>query len=87
MTYDGAVRQVVLFGGLTITGTYFGDTWTWNGSTWSQQSTDKSPPARSGASMVYDASTRQLVLFDGQNTPPGGNTSYLNDTWKYRPLL
>jgi hypothetical protein len=35
MAYDPASKQVVLFGGLDGSA-YLGDTWTWNGSTWSQ---------------------------------------------------
>ena len=39
MTYDPALGQLVLFGGALNSGRkVFGDTWTWNGTTWSQLS-------------------------------------------------
>ena len=59
-----------------------GDTWTWNGTTWTQQYPTTSPPARDGASMAYDPGTGQLVLFGGDDAS-GGN---LNDTWVYSPI-
>jgi hypothetical protein len=47
-----------------------GDTWTWDGSTWTQQHPVPSPSARTDASMAYDAATGTVVLFGG-----GGKTS------------
>ena len=52
------------------------DTWTWDGTTWTQQSPATSPPARAGATMEYFDG--QVVLFGGYN-----GTSYLNDTWTW----
>jgi len=42
MAYDATAGNVVLFGGTSINppgspGTYFNDTWTWDGVTWTQQ--------------------------------------------------
>jgi hypothetical protein len=52
------------------------DTWTWNGSTWTQQAPATSPPARVGASMAYDATASDIVLFGGYGT----GDIYPNDT-------
>ncbi len=82
MVYDPATGQLVLFGGEGYGGDYLGDTWTWNGTTWTQQYPTTSPPARDGASMDYDPGTGQLVLFGGDDAS-GGN---LNDTWVYSPI-
>ncbi|MHB8263607.1 MAG: hypothetical protein ACYDGY_07655, partial [Acidimicrobiales bacterium] len=79
MAYDSATRQVVLFGGYGYTTkpngklsyTLLGDTWTWNGATWTQQHPAKSPPALFGGSMAYDSATRQVVLFGGGKTVRG----------------
>jgi hypothetical protein len=71
MTYDAASGNIVLFGG--IGSSEFGDTWTWNGSTWTKQAPATSPPARDSAAMAYDATTGNVVLF-------GGDT---NDTWTW----
>ena len=61
--YDPATGQLVLFGGATGFG-WPADTWTWNGSTWSELSpSTSSPPAGRYAAMAYDPATGQLVLF------------------------
>jgi hypothetical protein len=81
IAYDAATGTVVLFGGYTRTasGTVtFGDTWTWDGLTWTKRAPATSPPARSGASMAYDAATGTVVLFGG-----GGANSSLSDTWTW----
>ena len=82
--YDVASQQLVLFGGEAPTGAHAGtllaDTWVWNGSTWIEQHPANAPSPRSGAALVYDAATRQLVLFGGRGTGPGG---LLDDTWTW----
>ncbi len=80
MAYDPAAGQLVLFGGET-TNNYLNDTWTWNGTTWTQFNPANSPPIRYGASMAYDNRTSQLVLFGGSNS-----VGWLKDTWTYGPL-
>jgi hypothetical protein len=79
MAYDPATDQLLLFGGFGSEdgGTLFGDTWSWNGTTWTELFPDTSPSAREGASMAYDQSTGQLVLFGGGN----GGGAFLQDTW------
>src|SRR5438105_2716674 len=53
MAYDQARGEVVLFGGNGATGDV-GDTWTWDGTTWTQQHPATSPSARYGMGMAYD---------------------------------
>ena len=77
MAYDAATGNVVLFGGTARPGP-LGDTWTWDGSTWTKQAPATSPPARTGASMAYDAATGTVVLFGGD-----GRTGPLGDTWTW----
>jgi hypothetical protein len=77
--YDTATGAVVLFGGVNAGNTNnLNDTWTWNGTTWTQQSPATSPPVRHDASMAYDTATGTVVLFGGHN-----GSSTLNDTWTY----
>jgi hypothetical protein len=79
MAYDGAEREVVLFGGAIMGGdnqTFLGDTWTWNGQGWTQLSPRHSPSARAYGQMAYDPVGRQVVLFGGL---AGGMP--LRDTW------
>jgi hypothetical protein len=71
----------VLFGGVSPTGTALGDTWVWDGNNWQQQHPQVSPPARAQASLVYDAATRQLVLFGGETMGDHKTSPAMNDTW------
>ena len=77
MAFDAATGTTILFGGADAR-TTFGDTWSWNGTAWTQLSPATSPPARDLASMAYDASLGKIVLFGGFD-----GTTDLNDTWTW----
>jgi len=78
MVYDPATQQLLLFGGgATPAGPFNGDTWTWNGTTWTQLHPANSPPGREFGDLVYDAATKTVVLF------AGWHGSYLDDTWSW----
>ena len=79
LAYDPRMHRLVLFGG-TATNGGFGpnDTWTWNGTTWSQLSPSTSPPAVFWPSMAYDGASGQLLLFGGY-----ASLVYFNDTWAW----
>jgi len=89
MAYDPATGNMVLFGGIKANGTNLNDTWTYNGSTWTQvddssdagctTSCTDGPPGRVFASMAFDPATGNMVLFGGF----GGSGSGLNDTWTW----
>lgn len=71
--YDEASHQVVLFGGIGAAGMALDDTWTWDGSAWTQQHPHSSPPARAYAAMTYDPKNRDVVLVGGSSagaSPP-----------------
>ena len=59
------------------------ETWTWNGSTWTRLHPTTNPTARTGPSMAYDAATKQVVLFGGndQTLSRGANQSGSHATW------
>jgi hypothetical protein len=79
MAYDSAHGQVVLFGGLGAdNNTVLSDTWTWDGSNWTQRSPVNSPPARNFHAMAYDSLHQQIVLFGGSTS---SYYSLLSDTW------
>lgn len=78
MVYDAATRQLLLFGGNTADeASFLGDTWTWNGATWTKLHPATSPSARHNADMVYDAADHQVILFGGYDG------QYLGDTWSW----
>jgi putative cell wall-binding protein len=76
--YDGATREVVSFGGSAYSPMCLGsgadllETWTWNGSVWTQQHPATSPGR--GGCAAYDANTGQFILFGGANA---------NETWQW----
>jgi len=82
LAYDAARQRIVLFGGeyfVPMQGPqYRGDTWTYDGAQWVQQSPAAAPAARSNHAMAYDAARQRTVLF-------GGNfwSSLFDDTWEW----
>lgn len=95
MAYDWATKQLVAFGGevppcgATPTSTptspqgAFADTWTWNGSIWSQQHPAASPPAAGGGCAAYDARSNQLLMYGGQTPSAAHPTTYRTATWQW----
>jgi hypothetical protein len=72
---------VVLFGGAAEQGRntrLFADTWTWDGTTWMQQTPAVHPSAREFASMADDPATGTVVLFGG-----GNQGREFADTWTW----
>lgn len=80
MAYDSARHVVVLFGGQSdaVSGLQLGDTWEYDGSTWTQVATPTSPAPRSGQDMVYDSTRGIVVLFGGT-----AGATFFDDTWEY----
>ena len=79
MVFDPATSQLLLFGGSATTGTGFSNqTWTWNGSNWTQLHPATSPPGREDQQMAYDAATQTVILFAGFH-----GTGYWDDTWSW----
>jgi hypothetical protein len=79
MAYDAARHEVVLFGGFDGTNR-LGDTWTWDGSTWTREHPPTSPSPRAYFGMVYDAAMSKVVLFGGCCDQ---QSELLNDTWTW----
>jgi hypothetical protein len=80
MAYDAAHNVIVMFGGRTVdaTGAPLGDTWLWNGSTWTNAPDAGGPPARFGHAIAYDPVRQTVVLFGGANA-----TQRFNDVWEW----
>jgi hypothetical protein len=70
----------MLFGGYGTNDVNLGDTWLWDGVTWTQQFPPVSPPPRAWDTdgMAYDPATETIVMFGGS-----GGSGYLNDTWEW----
>lgn len=68
---------MILFGGQDG-GSYNNETWSWDGTNWTQLGPSASPGARAHFAMCYDPSRNRVVLFSGWN----GN-NYPADTWEF----
>jgi hypothetical protein len=79
--WDPARSRYVLFGGRGVGTANLGDTWEWDGASWTQLAPATSPSPRQWAAMTYDVTLGKCVLFGG-NTNLGG-TAYVNDTWTW----
>jgi hypothetical protein len=73
MTYDAARAEVTLFGGAE-----HNDTWTWDGSDWTERQALEAPRARSYMGLAYDATRAEVVLFGGDF-----GDGRLADTWTW----
>ena len=81
MAFDPGRQRVVLFGGLVGQvhgGTYLGDTWEYDGTTWTSKATS-GPSARMSASLAFDTERSKIVLFGGAGT----DGAPLGDVWDW----
>jgi cysteine-rich repeat protein len=77
MVYDVARRTTVMFGGGPPRSTMGrGDTWLWDGTTWTEAA-GPGPSPRRGHVLAYDPVREQVVLYGGMTVEGNG----LNDTW------
>ena len=78
IVHDSQRGRTVLFGGTDGSGgSVFGDTWEWDGASWTNLTPAVSPAARAWQSMAYDSMRGRTVLFGGYNG------SQLGDTWEW----
>jgi hypothetical protein len=79
LAYDAGRADVVLFGGEGPGATSLGDTWTWDGTSWSQAQPAGSPSARGFLVVAYDVARGETVLFGGH----AAFQSSMSDTWTW----
>jgi hypothetical protein len=79
LAFDPVQGRVLLFGGAfsVLFANYFGDTWAFDGFTWTQEQPASNPPPRSLHAMAADLQRRRIVLFGG------GSNVLLGDTWEW----
>jgi hypothetical protein len=80
MAYDSARQVTVLFGGTNCSSTCptvseYGDTWEWNGTTWTQRSPVLSPSGRDSSGMTFDSLRNRTLLYGGYGAS--------GDTWEW----
>jgi hypothetical protein len=77
--YDSLRQRIVLFGGrdqLTVRG----DTWAFDGASWTQLAPPVSPSARHGAAMAYDAARDRIVMRGGLTSLLG---NLVTELWEF----
>jgi hypothetical protein len=78
MAYDSVNQTIVIRGGGTLPGqTVFADTWTYDGTNWTEVA-GSGPEARVAPAVAYDKLSGELVLFGGGTWSP-----YFDDTWTF----
>lgn len=77
--YDPATGQVLIFGGRLADGEVAGDTWAWDGTTWTEVDAGSAagPPAGDGGAMAWDDALGTMVLIVPLATPGGAS----GETW------
>jgi hypothetical protein len=63
MAYDAPTQRVILFGGFN--GAYLGDTWTWDGTNWTQVTTGAAPTPVTGPMLFVDPLTQSVLKYGG----------------------
>ncbi|MCB0117128.1 MAG: hypothetical protein KDD84_23670, partial [Caldilineaceae bacterium] len=82
IAYDPVRRVVVLFGGSSPDdGTFYNDTWEYDGEHWVQKFPQNPPSPRNGARMAYDPIRGTMVLFGGYRWL--GGMIFYSETWEY----
>jgi len=77
--YDTGRGRFVLFGGRSSAlGTNLGDTWEFDGVTWTQMNPATSPSVRRWGAMAYDSVAGVSILFGGED-----QGVYNNETWSW----
>jgi N-acetylneuraminic acid mutarotase len=77
LTYDTVRSRVVLFGGVVKNESTFGDTWEWDGDSWTQVA-DTGPRPRHGHAACFDSVHARVLLFGGE-----ANSKRFGDTWAW----
>lgn len=81
MTYDAQRQVIVLFGGygnvVNNNSLFLNDTWTFNGTSWTQLNPANPPSRRDYASLSFDPVSLDSVLFSGQDE----TGAFPGDTW------
>jgi N-acetylneuraminic acid mutarotase len=93
MTYDPSTGKVLLFGGISKSGTYLDDLWAYDpaSDTWTElDPAGDTPDARSWTTMVYDSKNGKIMLFGGTGrrlVPFDEFTTNegFSDLWSYDP--
>lgn len=78
--WDAWNQRLIVFGGRDGANQDLGDTWTFDGSTWTPHTSPVAPSPRRWASMQFDPRGGYALLFGGYENAMG---QFRNDTWSW----
>jgi hypothetical protein len=82
MTYDASIKKTVMFGGFG-TVDYIGETWVWDGTTWTRVKRNP-PPSRALTSIWFDPTLKKTVIFGGIGRRTSDDRiERFNDMWSF----
>jgi N-acetylneuraminic acid mutarotase len=83
LAYDETLKKTVYFGGWD--GVNFrDDTWTWNGTAWTEVKTKTEPENRSQMAFWYDPLAKKVMLFSGAGRPNlDARVTRYSDMWSF----
>ena len=76
--HDPVRDNILFFGGARERGTFLNDTWTWDGSTWTQHQVP-APPHRGFSAATFHTDRGTVLLHGGR----GNGRTTLSDTWEW----
>jgi hypothetical protein len=83
IAYDQNIKKTVLFGGFDEVN-YRQDTWTWDGTVWTELKPSKKPQHRAQMTMWYDPLAKKTILFSGAGRPNiDERATRFNDMWAF----
>lgn len=77
MAFDERRGRAVLFGGMDLSGGLLGDTWIWDGASWTETAAS-GPAPRFGHAVAFDRRRNRVVLFGGT-----AGSDHFGDTWEW----
>lgn len=83
LAYDANLKKTVYFGGWD--GVNFrDDTWTWNGTAWTEVKTKNEPENRAQMAYWYDPLAKKVILFSGAGRPDlDSRVTRYSDMWAF----
>lgn len=83
MAFDRAHGRSIMFGGQGADGHYLGDTWSWDGSGWTELHPSSSPSPRVSTRLSYDEARGVILLYGGTGQAGPSSIGPLSDLWSW----
>jgi hypothetical protein len=85
MVYDSESDRIIMFGGFSMERGFLNGTWSYDldSNTWTNRTPLLSPPARNGASTVYDPISDRVLIFGGYAVNEYFEPVTYDDMWEY----